>query len=276
VLACCCLASIILMTVWVREGGGGALHRLRDLTSAITAPLQEFGSAVTRPLRSLGNLMSANAMSASEVQALQEENERLRYEVVRLQEFEMENHRLSELFGLSDAYSLDAVGARVILRTSDPYDRSITINKGTNSGIRVGMPVMSATGLIGRVEWAGPTSSGVRLITDQSSHVPVFIQGTRTEGMMDGSPDGTLHMSYVGLDVEVLPGATIVTSGGGGVYPKGIPVGTVQSVEFLPADPYQTIVIKPIGRLVRYEEVLVIIGSESDIRPDGSTQTQGP
>lgn len=266
-LAACCLLSIILMTVWVREGPGGPLHRLRDLSSAVTTPLQEVGNALTSPLRSLGDLMSASTLSAYEVQALEEENERLRYEVTRLQEFEMEARRLAEVLGLSDAYSLDAVGARVILRSMDPWDRSITINKGSNSNIRVGMPVISVSGLVGRVESVGPTSSVVRLITDQQSHVPVFIQGTRTEGVMDGSSDGSLTLSYIGLDTEVLPGATIVTSGGGGVYPKGIPVGTVQSVEFLPSDTYQTILIKPIGRPTRYEEVLVIVGSESDLRP---------
>ena len=270
------LLSVVSMTVWVREGEGGVLHQIHDATTIITAPLQSAGYSLTSPLRSLGRMVDNNGLSNSEIEALRDENERLRSEIIRLQENESETQLLYQLLEIRDAYGLESVGARVISRSPDSWNRTITINKGTNAGVRVGMPVMSANGLIGQVESAGPSSAVVRLITDQNSGVAVFIQGSRAEGIMYGSPDGTLYLRFIGLDVDVQPGATIVTSGAGGVYPKGIPVGTVQSVSFLPSDVEQSIVIKPLDRSAFYEVVLVIIGDESEIRPaDGSTPNDG-
>ncbi|MCL2135949.1 MAG: rod shape-determining protein MreC [Coriobacteriia bacterium] len=275
VLIVCCLLSIISMTVWVREGNDGPLHKSRDAFSIVTAPLQTIGNALTSPIRSASKMINTKGLSNSEIEAMQDENAYLRSEVIRLQEYEQEVERLSELYGLSDVYGLEAVGARVISRSTDPWNRTITINKGTNAGVRVGMPVMSANGVIGRIQSAGPISAVVLLITDQSSGVAVYLQATRTDGVMEGSSDGTLFLRYIGLDVNVEPGMTIVTSGLGGVYPKGIPVGTVQSVSFLPSDIYQTITIKPLDRVGSFEEVLVIIGSESEILPGGPNQ-EGP
>ncbi|MCL2339728.1 MAG: rod shape-determining protein MreC [Actinomycetia bacterium] len=275
VLIACCLLSVIAMTVWVREEPDGFLHRFRDGFSVFTAPLQTAGSTLTTPLRALGRLMGTNNLSAEDIAALQEENTSLRSQIIELQEYKTEADNLSALLGLSDAYGLESTGARVIDRSPNDWNRTITINKGTNAGLRPGMPVVSVNGLIGQIDSAGPTSSVVRLITDQASGVAVFLQGSRTEGLMTGSPDGTLYLRYIGLDVDVQPGARIVTSGSGGVYPKGIPVGTVQSVSFLPADVYQTIVIQPLGQAPSYEEVFVITGSESEIKPLTGSDTTG-
>jgi rod shape-determining protein MreC len=79
--------------------------------------------------------------------------------------------------------------------------------------------------------------------------------------MLQGSADGTLYLSYIDLTINVEKGATIVTSGLDGIYPKGIPIGTVQSVEFLPSDIYQSITVRPIDRVESFEEVLVIVGT---------------
>lgn len=274
VLIICCMLSVVSMTVWVREGDSGALHRLRDGFSMLTAPMQSLGYSLTTPLRSLGQMLDNNNMTSSEIEAIRAENAFLRSEVIRLEEYEQEARRLSELMDIVNIYELEAVGARVINRSVDPWDRTITINRGTRAGVRVGMPVMSANGIIGRVEAAGPDSAVVRLMTDQDSAMAVFLQGYRTEGVMEGSADGTLYMRYVGLDVNIEPGMTVVTSGLDGVYPKGIPVGTVQSVSFSPNDIYQTIVIAPLDRVGSFEEVMVIIGSDSDgrsVNPPGDS-----
>ncbi|MCL2631638.1 MAG: rod shape-determining protein MreC, partial [Coriobacteriia bacterium] len=245
-MVACCLLSIISMTVWVREGESGVLHRTRDTFSVITAPIQSLGYSMTTPARALSHAFDSNDLSASEIDAILAENAHLRSEVIRLQEYEQESKRLSDLMDIVDVYGLESVGARVISRSTDPWNRTIIINKGTAAGVRVGMPVMSVNGIIGRVESSGSSSSVVRLITDQNSSVAVFLQGSRTDGMLVGSPDGTLYLRYIGLDTFVEPGMTVVTSGLGGVYPKGIPVGTVQSVEWLPSDIYRTIVVKPL------------------------------
>ncbi|MDR2957629.1 MAG: rod shape-determining protein MreC [Coriobacteriales bacterium] len=274
VLIACCLLSIVSMTVWVNEGNNGYLHKARDMASLVTAPLQEAGNALTSPLRAVSRWFGSNDLTAEEIQAIVDENVRLRSDNIRLQEVEQEAKRLRFLVDIQDAYGLDMVGARVIGRSADSWNQTITINKGTNAGVRVGMPVMSINGLIGQIESAGPTSSEIRLITDQRSGVAVFLQATRAEGILEGSADGTLYLRYIAMDYEVVLGATVVTSGAGGVYPKGIPIGTVQKVDYLSSDIYQTIVIQPLGQPTSYEEVLVITGSESEVGTGSAGNTK--
>ncbi|MCL2151020.1 MAG: rod shape-determining protein MreC [Coriobacteriia bacterium] len=240
ILIACCLFSVISMTVWVREGPTGVLHQIHDGALAVIAPLQSFGTAVTSPLRAIGRYTVTSDYSMDDIQAIIDENDRLRAENIKLREFEMENQRLTELYQIPNAFGLEMVGAHIINRSTDSVSRTITINKGTKAGLRVGMPVMCSNGLLGQIDSAGPTSSVVRLINDQRSGVAVYLQSARVEGIMEGSPDGTLYLRYIDLDTEVVPGATVVTSGSGGVYPKGIPVGTVKSVSFLPSDVFQT------------------------------------
>jgi len=238
------------------------LHKIRSGASVLTAPLQTAGSFIAAPLRGMGSSFDNMSLSTDDISAMRAENERLRSDNIRLQEYELENEKLSALLDISDAYHLQSVGARVISQGTDSWDRSITINKGTNDGLHAGLPVISANGLIGQIEASGPTSSVVRLIADERSGLAVFIQSTRAEGILEGSPDGTLYLRYIAMNVDVSPGETLITSGAGGVYPKGIPVGTVLSVDFKPSDVYKTIVVQQLSRAQSFEEVLVITGSE--------------
>jgi rod shape-determining protein MreC len=133
---------------------------------------------------------------------------------------------------------------------------------------------MSANGLIGQIESTSLYSSVVRLITDEESGVSAFLQSSRVEGVLSGSVDGILYLNFITLDVSVEPGDTIITSGTGGVYPKGIPIGEVMSVKNAPSDIYLTIIVKPITKVSAYEEVLVITGSEAEIIVSSPEQTR--
>jgi rod shape-determining protein MreC len=95
--------------------------------------------------------------------------------------------------------------------------------------------------------------------------VAVFLQANRSEGVVTGSIDGVLYLSYMPLSINVVPGDVVITSGAGGVYPKGIVIGEITSVTFTPTDVYQTIVVKPVARVSRYEEVLVLTGRQSEV-----------
>jgi len=260
-----CLLSLILMTVYSREGSTGPLHRAKAAVEVVTMPLKTAGSFLSSPFRALGNYLNNSAVDAQTVQDLQNQIERLQAELTRMEEYRQENERLLRLLELEDAYGLDAVGARVISASPDSWHRVITINKGSSAGIEVGMPVMSANGLIGQVESVSLFSSTVRLITDADSGVAVYIQESRAEGILSGSIDGVLYLNYIKLDVQVNPGDRVITSGTGGVYPKGIAVGEVLSVNYSKTDVYQTIVVRTYTRVSSFEEVLVIVGNESEV-----------
>ncbi|HBT95235.1 MAG TPA: rod shape-determining protein MreC [Coriobacteriia bacterium] len=262
------------MTLWVREGTTGPLHTLRSGVETVTAPVKNVGAVIGAPFRAVGDLITGVSTSTSTVEELRIQNEKLASELIRMEEYRQENERLSALLGLKDAYGLESVGARVIMKGADAWNRVITINKGTASGFTVGMPVLSANGgLIGQIESVSYDSSVVRLITDEKSGVAAFIQSNRTEGIWAGSVDGVLHLEFIAGDVEVKVGDPIITSGSGGVFPKGLAIGEVASIEFAPADVYKTIVVRPISRAGTYEEVLVITGSEAEIVAAQNTGT---
>ena len=119
-------------------------------------------------------------------------------------------------------------------------------------------------GVIGQIVEVSATTSTVQLITDEASGVSAMIQSTRAQGMLQGQPDGSLRLSYVSTDSDVKVGDIVITSGIGGVYPKGLPLGTVSSVEKSDNDVYYTIVVRAQSTAENNEEVLVITSLTDD------------
>ncbi len=266
--------SVVLMTVWIREGVNGPLHAVRSGVATLTMPFQYTGALLSRPFQAVGNMTTNLTASQEDISTLTAENEELRALVMQLEEYRQENERLSKMLELADTYSLDSTGARVISRSADTWNRVLTIDKGSSLGLRVGMPVLSANGLLGQIESVSQFSSTVRLITDSQSGVAAFLQSSRIEGIVTGSAEGLVYLSYIPLTATVQPGDVVVTSGAGGVYPKGIAIGEVVSVDYSPTDVYQTIIIKPITRVSTYEEVLVLVGNQSEVQINVNVQSQ--
>jgi rod shape-determining protein MreC len=182
--------------------------------------------------------------------------------VVELEEARLENERLRSLVGFIEARELDAIGARVIGRPTNAWEGVITIDRGSDDGLEVGMPVLAPEGLLGQTVDVAGGSSKVRLITDQRSGVAAIVQASRAEGIVNGSIDGDLSMDYVSQEASVAVGDVVITSGMGGVYPKGLLVGDVLDVQVNENDLYQQIVVRPTGRVEGIEEVIVLVGNQ--------------
>jgi rod shape-determining protein MreC len=251
-------AAIICMSVFAAESENGPIHVIRKGVGTVSMPLQQAGSALARPFTALGNAITNASASTEDLTTLQDQNAELTAQVAQLEEYRQENERLTALLELQDVYNVEGVGARVIAQSNNSYSDLITIDKGADEGIASGMPVMSADGLIGQVDTVYQTSSSVRLLTDESSGVSVLLQNSRAEGVLSGSAEGLLYLEYIPKDVEVLVGDVVVTSGMGGVYPKGIVVGEVVDVTQEEGRSYQTIVVKSPASAENYEEVLVL------------------
>jgi rod shape-determining protein MreC len=257
--------AAVMITLWAREGESGPLHSIRAGAMAVKAPMEQAGSLLSVPLRGLGNATADATAPAASLTELQAKNDELTAMVARLEEARLENERLTALNGLVDAYKLESTTARILAHSADAWNQVITIDKGTSDGIAVGMPVMSANGLIGQVEVAGPFTSTVRLLTDPASGVAVFLQANRSEGIVTGSSERLLYLSYMSVDINVQAGDVLITSGAGGVYPKGIVIGEVVSVTHNASDVYLTILVKPVSRVDSYEEVAVLTGRQTEV-----------
>lgn len=250
--------SLALFVLGVREGDSGLLHGVRGVFQTVATPARVVGSVVASPVSGISNVVGNLTADSQTLSDLKAENDDLKAQVARLTEYEDEANTLTDLLQLRNQYNLDSTAARVIARSTDSWSSTITIDKGTTSGIQTGMPVMTSTGVVGQVSECGPTTATVRLITDESSGVSAKVQSSGAQGQLQGSADGTLHLNLIRTDQQVSTGDSVVTSGLGGVYPKGLPVGTVSNVTKSSGSLYYDITVEPLASVGSLEEVLVI------------------
>lgn len=168
----------------------------------------------------------------AENRKLREEMETLLEQISRLEEYERENEELRRLlsFRQRDKLKRVSIGAEVIGRNPLNWYRTIVIDRGEKDGIKRDMVVVSSEGLVGRINQVGPVTSQVILILDEGSSVSAIVQGTREHGIVQGQLTDTLKMKYLSGKTEVVSGDIVHSSGLGGIYPKGLLIGTVTSV----------------------------------------------
>ena len=259
-----CLLSVVLFTLSCREAGTGPISTVKGAFTVVTTPVRYVGAAISTPFSSIANIVGNVTADEATLSELKAENESLTKRNAELEEAEQTATRLQGLLDLQNTYSLKSTAAYVISRSSDTWTSTVTIDKGTASGLSVGMPVTDSAGVIGQISACGVSSSTVRLITDENSSVSAMVQSSRAQGMLTGSADGTLRLTLVRTDQTVKVGDLVVTSGLGGIYPKGLPLGKVSSIEQSSGSMYYTIVVKPLTSTSSLEEVLVITSLSDD------------
>ncbi len=265
--------SLVLVVVYAREGEEGPLHTIQDSTSALSSPLSSIGAASSSLAASATASLEDLTADGQTMNQLQESNATLSQMVVELEEYRQEANRLESLIGLHDAYGFTSVAARVTGYSSDSYNRIITIDVGSASGVTEGLPVMGTTGVVGQVISVSTYSSQVRLLNDAQSGVAVMLQSSRSEGILSGSVEGVLYLEGVDEGVEVTEGEAVITSGLGGGYFRGLVIGTVSKVEQRQGDATRTIVITPNASFDNISEVLVVLGMSNNGAADENQST---
>jgi rod shape-determining protein MreC len=197
----------------------------------------------------------------AENRQLKDQIEQMKLERARLSEEAIQAERLQSLLAFKELFKIDTVGAQVIGSSGSDLSRSIYIDKGENAGLKPDMAVITAGGIVGKVWLVYPSTSLVLMINDQSSGVGVFLEKSRLQGVLRGTPNGELILERVMSDEQVVPGEAVLSSGGDQIFPKGLPVGTVSKVG--PGrDLFLNINVKPAADLSRLEEVLVVTEKE--------------
>lgn len=196
---------------------------------------------------------------------LREENERLKRRLMELEaersrflEAEATNRRLSALLELKSAIATASISATVIGNSASGWFRSVTIDKGSQDGLRKGMAVVTPLGVVGQVMAVASRSSKVLLLTDQNSAVDVVDQRSRAQGIVSGSLEEDAVMKYVKRSEDVQVGDRLITSGLDGIYPKGFPVGAVSRLNKKGYGLFQTVDVTLAADPSRIEEVQVI------------------
>ena len=183
--------------------------------------------------------------------------DRMTVQDARLREDALMAHRIQALLAFKEQYVDTTVAAQVIGTSGSEQSRILYLDKGSADGIKPDMAVITPTGIVGKIVQVFPDSSQVLPINDQFSGVGAALKSSRLQGILKGSPDGATTLQYVMSDEKVEPGEEVVTSGGDRIFPKGLPVGKVVSVE--PGkDLFLNIRVVPAARLDQVEEVLVV------------------
>lgn len=241
-----------------------------DVFKAIENPILTFLSPIQKALSTAGFNIKEKIEFIPQIFQLKEENEALNKQVAELQrykqnllEYQRENEDLRKLLGLKEKnLQFDLETAEVIGRDSDDWFNIILIDKGKNQGIEKDMAVITNDGLVGCIISTAANTSKVMLITDERSVVSAMLQRTRDNGIVRGSINevqkGYLEMDFLSKDANIAKGDIVISSGLGGIIPKGIVIGEIVEAQKESDQLTQYAIIKPAADLLKLEWVFVV------------------
>ena len=194
---------------------------------------------------------------------LQKTVDRLRLEQAALLEDARQGQRLQALLGFQEKYIYSTVAAQVYGSSGSDRSHVFYIDKGSHNGLKPDMPVITADGIVGKVRDVFPYTAQVLAVNDPSSGAGVILETTRIRGVLKGDVAGRLEVTGVTADQRIKPGEQVLTAGGDLIFPRGLPVGSVERVAADPEnDGLVDIYLKPAAHLDRLDEVLVITSTQ--------------
>jgi len=275
VLVIVLLAQTIGLAIQVRrapEGGapeGRKVTLLRAWVVGAIAPIEKISHAIGYNTRSIWSNYIDLRNTRQQNHELKDEVARLRLEQAQLAEDALQGHRLQTLLNFQRHYVTATVAAQVIGTSGTDQSRVLYIDKGSADGLKVDQAVITPDGIVGKIRDTFSHAAQVLLINDPTSGAGVLLASTRIRAILRGSQDGRVVISNLTPDSRIKPGEKVLTSGGDQIYPRGLNVGTIESIVPDPEhQPYTLISIKPSTNLFRLEEVLVITGTQGDLPPD--------
>jgi len=271
VLAGLIVLALALLTISFRSPTGGALHDIQSYGASALRPFQVAAERVARPFRDAYTYVSSLTSAKSENARLRSEVRTWKAQALLNLAATKENESLKSLLNYEQgpAYpkNFRAVNASIISFPSGPFDQQITISAGSDSGIRLNAPVMSADGLVGHVTNVGKSTSRVMLITDPDSSVAARDLTTRVTGLVHRGQAGALILDRVPKEAVVNKGDVIVTQGTRDrrypdLYPYGLPIGQVLSANASDIASFLTVQVAPFANLGSLDAVVVLVSTK--------------
>jgi rod shape-determining protein MreC len=255
VIALLALALILLSYNLKSETGTGLVKKI---VMEVAAPVHNILSLSVKSVSDAWSRYISLVGLDQDNKDLKKKINELKAELILYQEGYLESQRLKKLLSLRDSYNYNFISARVIGREPAALSRTIMINKGSAHGLKMGMPVIAPPGLVGRLTDVSWHESKVLVFIDESSNIDVILQRTRTQGIIRGAGSRGCILKYISKTQDVKEGEVVVSSGIGGVFPKGLLIGVVSRVDKQDAGLFLKINITPFVDFSKLEEVLVL------------------
>ncbi|MBL0714749.1 MAG: rod shape-determining protein MreC [Desulfosarcina sp.] len=254
------IANILILAVVGQRPSSSASG---GLMITVLAPFQ---NAVTRSSRFVRDIWQ----HYFSLVATSQENDRLKQQLARASEMKnvwvearLDNERLRRLVDLDKTLAETVVFAEVIAEDPTTWFKTVIINKGRRHGLDKGMPALAPEGIVGQVVEVSGHYAKILLMIDRNSAVDALVQRTRSRGILSGESTEQCSLDYILLKEDVQVGDTIVTSGMDGVFPKGLRIGSVQSVEARPNEMFHSINVAPFVDFEKLEDLLVVLIKET-------------
>lgn len=254
------LFALIMLSYNTKYDKGGGFFRKIIMEAA--APFQKLAHV---SVKSVGDSWDRYVFLVGLVEENKNLNKtisELEAELLLYREGRMETERLRKLLALKESLGYSFVAAHVIAREQGALSKTIIIDKGSFDGLKSGMPVVAPPGLVGRVVHVSWNVAKVLLITDENSNVDVLLDRTRVQGIFSGAGLRGGKLKYITKNQDVVAGDIVISSGMGGVFPKGLFVGQVRDVTKPETELFLNISVNPYIDFSKLEEVLVLFSEE--------------
>jgi rod shape-determining protein MreC len=253
------LLSIVCIALMLLDQRDQHLQRVRQALSVVVYPVRVLVDFPFSSWQSVRSSFSQRETLIAENEQLKRERLEAEFRLQRLAALEMENARLRELLDSTARVGSRALIAEILAVDLDPYRQRFGLNRGLVDGVFVGQALIDAQGVVGQVVRVGPLTAEAVLITDADHAVPVSVNrnGLRTIAVGTGD-SGRLRLPYLTNNADIAVGDLLVSSGLGGVFPAGYPVGRVLEVRLRPDQAFAEIFAEPASALDRDREVLLV------------------
>jgi len=262
--------AIVSLTLLVADTRFDALRQMRSVLGTALYPVQRGVLAPTEWLgRAIGYFASLDRIERENDVLLREKNA-LAETALRAKSLEAENVELRKLAGLRETVKRDSVAASVLYDARDPFSRKVIVDRGGNDGVDRGQPVIDDAGVVGQVTRVFPLSSEITLLTDREQAIAVQNVRTGFRGVAYGAGGGStgqIDLRFMPASADVKKDDLLVTSGLDGVFPDGLPVAKVATVERNAAFQFARILCTPMGGTERNRHVLILLAVAPVPRP---------
>ncbi|NLY65818.1 MAG: rod shape-determining protein MreC [Alcaligenaceae bacterium] len=251
---------LLCLGLMITDAGWRVLDPVRQTTAIMLYPFQKAALWPRDVVVKFNDWSNAVAIAKQESEAIQRQRIELAQISAHAGQMAAENAQLRRLLGVKNTVQTPSVAVEILYTAANPQNQSMVLTKGSNHGIEPGMPVIGEGGIVGQIRRVTAMTSEAALVTNENVSIPAMVLRNGLRVIIFGSGQGgKLEVRYLSMDADIRVGDSLTTSGIGGIYPPGISIGTVTSIETNSAEGFVRAIAAPSAHPERYRHFLVLL-----------------